>query len=173
MRARCSVYIAISLDGFIARPNGAIDWLAHVQREGEDYGYQRFHDSIDTLVVGRNTYETALGFEAWPYHGKRCIVLTHAKPTSRNGEEFYAGAPNDLVERLTAEGAKHVYVDGGVVIQQFIAGGLVSDVTLSIVPVLLGEGIRLFGGIPHDIRLKLLESRSFESGLVQLVYSVA
>jgi dihydrofolate reductase len=170
MRARCSVFIATSLDGFIARSDGRIDWLSIVERPGEDYGYQAFFDTIDTLVVGRKTYETALGFDQWPYAGKRCVVMTSSTPAAKHGETFYAGDPAALVDRLTSEGAKRIYVDGGDVIRQFVAAGLVTDMTLSILPILLGEGARLFGGTGRDVRLDLVSSRAFESGLVQLEY---
>jgi dihydrofolate reductase len=169
---RCSVFIATSLDGFIARPDGRIDWLSIVERPGEDYGYKRFFDSVDALVVGRKTYETALGFESWPYTGKRCIVLTHASRASKHGEEFYSDALDALVERLDAEGVRRVYVDGGSIIRQFLAAGLLTDMTISIVPVLVGEGIPLFGKTGRDTRLDLVESRAFESGLVQVEYRV-
>jgi dihydrofolate reductase len=167
---QCSVFIAASLDGFIARPDGGIDWLARVERPGEDYGYQKFHDSIDTLIVGRKTYETALGFPSWPYGGKRCIVLTHGAREAPHDEEFFAGDPATLVARLTAEGMRRAYVDGGSVIQQFLTAGLVTDLTLSIIPVLLGEGVRLFGATGRDLPLRLAGSRTFDSGLVQLEY---
>ena len=172
VRARCSVFIATSLDGFIARRDGRVDWLSIVERPGEDYGYKRFFESIDALVVGRNTYEMALGFGEWPYAGKRCIVMTGAERASKHGEEFYAGAPASLVERLAAEGTKRIYVDGGSVVQQFVAAGLVTDMVISILPILLGEGIPLFGATGRDVPLDLVESRSFESGLVQLEYRV-
>jgi dihydrofolate reductase len=172
MRARCSVFIATSFDGFIARSDGGIDWLSIVEQPGEDYGYRRFFESIDTLVVGRKTYETALGFPEWPYAGKRCIVLTHASLAAKHGEEPFLGSPDSLVDKLTADGAKRIYVDGGAVIQQFLAAGLVTDMVVSIVPVLLGEGVPLFGKIGGDLRLDLVDSRSYESGLVQLEYRV-
>src|SRR4051812_933329 len=110
-----------------------------VEEPGEDYGFKRFHDAIDTVLFGRKTYDVALGFEPWPYEGKRCVVLTPAAPAARHGEEFYAGPPEPLVERLASEGSKRIYVDGGLVIQQFVRAGLVTDMTLSILPVLLGE----------------------------------
>jgi dihydrofolate reductase len=172
-RPRCSVFIATSLDGFIARPNGGIDWLAIVERPGEDYGFKSFFDSIDTLVMGRKTYETALSFDTWPYAGKRCVVLTHATPTSRHGEQFYAGDLAALVDRLGAEGSKRVYVDGGAVIAQFLASKLIDDVTVSLIPILLGDGAPLAPKIGADVRLELVEHRAFESGLVQLTYRVA
>jgi dihydrofolate reductase len=167
---RCSVYIAMSLDGFIARRDGSIDWLSSVERAGEDYGYKHFHDSIDTIVVGRNTYNQVLGFSPWPYAGKRCIVMTHSPPAPRHGEEFFDGPPQDLVAKLAAEGARHAYVDGGAVIQQFLRAGLIDALTVSIIPTLLGEGIRLFGPADRDIPLRFSASRAFDSGLVQLEY---
>jgi dihydrofolate reductase len=169
---QCSVYIAASLDGFIARKDDALDWLSIVERPNEDYGYKRFSDSIDTMVIGRRTYDTVLGFDAWPYTGKRTVVMTHGSPTSRQGEEFFAGSPRELVERLGREGSKRAYVDGGRVIQQFLEADLVDDITLSIIPMLLGQGVPLFGALGHDVRLRLAASRSFESGLVQLEYAV-
>jgi dihydrofolate reductase len=169
---KCSVYIAMSLDGFIARANGGLDWLGTVQRAGEDYGYQKFFDTVDTLIVGRNTYDTALGFDAWPYAGKRCIVMTHRGCDSRHGEEFFAGSPGELVMRLSNSPAAHAYVDGGVIIQQFLTAGLIDELTLSVLPILLGEGVRLFGETDRDIPLRLSGTKAFESGLVQLQYGV-
>lgn len=168
----CSVFIALSLDGFIARRDGSVDWLALVEAPGEDYGYQRFFDSIDTLVVGRSTYELALGFEPWPYRGKRCVVLSHRETPARYGEQFFAGEVSVLAARLEAEGAKRVYVDGGAVVRQFLAAGLVNDLTLSVIPILLGDGISLFGGstTARESRLELIGAESFPSGLVQLRY---
>ena len=167
---KCSVFIAASLDGFIARPDGQIDWLSLVDRPGEDYGYRQFHDSIDTFIVGRKTYETALGFDSWPYAGKRCVVLTHRALTAKYHEQFYGGPLDTLVARLSAANAKRAYVDGGTVIQQFLAAGLISDMTVSILPILLGEGVHLFGVTGRDVPLTLVASRAFESGLVQLEY---
>ena len=167
---QCSVYIATSLDGFIARADGRIDWLGIVERGGEDYGYGVFHQSIDTIVIGRRTYETALGFDSWPYAGKRCLVLTHTPAAPQHGEEFYSEPVDQLVARLA--GSARIYVDGGTVIQQFLAAGLVTDMTISIIPILLGEGARLFGTVGGDIPLRLVSSRAFESGLVQLRYEL-
>jgi len=169
---RCSVFIATSVDGFIAREDGSIDWLSIVERPNEDYGYSKFFESVDTLVLGRKTYEIALGFEAWPYANKRVIVMTHQARTPRFGEELFSGEPAELAARLAKEGSKRVYVDGGSVIRQFLAQKLVTDLTLSIVPVLLGAGIRLFDRAPSEVRLELLSTREFESGLVQVRYTV-
>ncbi len=167
---QCSVFIATSLDGYIARADGRIDYLSIVERAGEHYGYRAFIDSIDTLVIGRSTYELALGFEPWPYAGKRCIVLTRSEREAKHGEEFFSGEPRALVERLHAEGAQRAYVDGGAVIQQFLAARLIDDLTISVLPILLGEGIRLFGDTQGDVLLDLVGSERYESGLVQLTY---
>jgi dihydrofolate reductase len=172
-RPQCSVYIASTLDGFIARPNGGIEWLSIVERQGEDYGFKAFFDSVDTMIMGRKTYETALGFDTWHYEGKRCVVLTHATRVARHGEEFFAGDLTALMERLAVEGSKRVYVDGGAVIAQFLGAKLIDDLTVSVIPVLLGEGIPLAPRIGQDVRLQLTEHRAFESGLVQLVYRPA
>ncbi|HWA77564.1 MAG TPA: dihydrofolate reductase family protein [Polyangiaceae bacterium] len=172
-RPRGSVFIAVSADGFIARENGAIDWLSAVQLEGEDYGYKEFFDSVDTLVIGRGTYDTVLGFEDWPYGDKRCVVVTHRPPAAqRRTEEFFTGTPLELVERLAREGARRLYIDGGQLIRSFLEAELVDDLVLSVVPVLLGAGIPLFGGVAREQRLSLSESRSWPTGLVQLRYRV-
>jgi dihydrofolate reductase len=174
-RPQCAVFIAASLDGFIARADGGLDWLSIVERAGEDYGYRAFFDGVDALVMGRRTYDTVVGFDDWPYAGKRCIVLAHAPPPPRYDEEFASGAPGALLDRLGAEGIRRIYVDGGAVIRQFLAADLIDELTLSVIPVLLGDGIRLFGadaaGSPKR-GLRLLGARPFDSGLVQLRYEL-
>lgn len=167
-RPRCSVFIAMSLDGFIAREDGSVDWLSAVQVPGEDYGYQAFFDTVDALVLGRKTYELALGFEAWPYAGKRVVVMTGQRRESRHGETFHAGPVEAAMDGLS--GARHVYVDGGATIRSFLRVGLIDDVTVSMVPVLLGRGVALFGeGAAAKLRLE--SSRAYPSGLVQLRYA--
>ena len=170
-RPRCSVFIATSLDGYIARPDGTFDFLSIVERPGEDYGFAEFFASVDALVIGRNTYETALAFPEWPYAGKRCIVLTHRETASVHGEQFFAGAPSALVDQLGLTGAQRLYVDGGAVIREFLAADLIDDLTLSVVPMLLGKGIPLFGAEVPEQRLALESSKSYESGLVQNCYA--
>ncbi len=170
---RCSVFIAASLDGYIARQDGSVDWLSLVSADHEDYGYAEFAKTVDTLLIGRNTWETARGFDPWPYSGKKVVVLTHRPAEAAHGETFTSERLGDLLERLHREGARQVYVDGGAVISQFIEAGLLTDFTLSIIPVILGAGRRLF---THDLPqtgLTLTSSRSWPSGLVQLRYAVA
>lgn len=172
-RPRCSAFLALSLDGFIARKDGSIDWLSRVELAGEDYGFQRFFDTVDTVVLGRNTWEVARGFDPWPYQGKRCVVLSHRPLEAQHGEDSFAGPARQLAEQLATQGMRHAYVDGGQVVRQFLAAGLIGTLTLSIVPLMLGEGIPLFGGALPEQGLVLEESRSWPSGLVQLHYRVA
>ena len=172
-RPRCSVYIATSLDGFIARPNGSIDWLSIVQQSGEDYGYGTFFSSVDALIVGRRTYDTVLGFPSWPYAGKRCVVLTHDPPPAQHKESFHTGDVASLLEQLHGEGVRHAYIDGGVVIRSFLDAMVVDDLTISVVPVILGNGVPLFQNGGVEQRLRLVSSRAFASGLVQITYQGA
>jgi dihydrofolate reductase len=168
---QCSVFIATSLDGFIARADGGIDWLSLVEMPGEDYGYGRFSASVDALIMGRNTYDTALGFEAWPYTGKRVIVLTNRPFPPKHGEEARSGSDLPaLVEELAASGVTRAYVDGGNVIRQFLAAGLIDDLTLSIIPIVLGGGKPLFGELGAELLLQLESTHSWPSGLAQLRY---
>lgn len=165
----CAAFIAASVDGYIARPDGALDWLTPFQTPGEDHGYARFFASVDALVIGRGTYDAVLGFGDWPYRGKRCVVLTHRPAAPRHGEELTAEAPRALVERLGQGGVGRIYVDGGDVIRQFLAADLLDELTLSVIPIVLGDGVRLFGAGPER-RLALEASQAYPSGLVQLRY---
>jgi dihydrofolate reductase len=167
---RFSVFIATSLDGYIARANGDIDWLQIVHPLDASHGYEEFFASCDALVVGRGTHDTALGFAEYPYAGKRVFVMTHRPAESRHGETFVAGAVSDVVAHIGA--ARRVYVDGGNVIRQFFAANLITDATISIVPIVLGSGIRLFERGEGEHRLQLQEHRAWPSGLVQLRYLV-
>lgn len=167
-----TVYIATSLDGFIARENGDLDWLPS---EGdEDYGYATLMASVDTLVMGRNTFETVRSFGAWPYAEKRVVVLSH-RPLALPDElaetvETMGGTPAEIVARLAERDAEHLYIDGGEVIQQFLRAGLIDELILTRVPVLLGAGIALFGPTDSDIVLQHVTTRSFRNGLVQSHY---
>lgn len=175
---KVSVYIATSLDGFIARENGDIDWLPAEGADGtgEDYGYREFIDSVDYLVMGRYTYEKALTFNEWPYLNKPVIVLSSKAvniPESIAGAvESMSCSPPDLVYRLAERGARHLYVDGGRTIQQFLAAGLIQQLIITRVPVLIGSGIQLFGPLERDIVLRHIETRQFKSGLVQSRYEI-
>jgi dihydrofolate reductase len=178
MSIECSVFIATSLDGFIARKNGDLDWLPGSDGAvgDEDYGYNEFFKSIDTLVIGRKTYELAATFKEWPYRGKKVVVLSSgypgAKATLADGVEGTSSSPAELVRQLESEGSGHVYVDGGKTIQSFLQAGLIQKLTITRVPILIGEGIPLFGPLAHDLQLRHLTTKSFASGFVQSQYEL-
>jgi dihydrofolate reductase len=173
-RPRTSTFVGISLDGFLARPDGSVDWLKPF--EGEDHGYLDFFKSIDTVVIGRRTYEFVLEMlrsgVPWAYGNKRCVVMTHRPVEGQNGERAFSGEPTVLLNQLEADGAQHVYVDGGVVIRSFLTAHLLDRLTVSVVPVLLGAGFPLFGGVALESGLQFENAKSFENGLVQLRYRV-
>lgn len=175
-----SVFIAASLDGFIARKDGSLDWLDKANTlapKGEDCGYKAFMDSIDALVMGRNTFEKVLSFNCpWPYSEKHVVVLSSkeiAIPDDlRNLVSQASGSPEAIVAKLANKGLKRLYIDGGVTIQKFLAAGLIDRITVTLVPVLIGEGIPLFGSLPKDVSLTLTNSQAFDFGFVQLTYQV-
>ena len=168
---RISVFVGVSIDGFIARTNGSFDFLKPF--EGDDHGYEEFMRSVDALVIGRATYEVVLGFGGWPYADKRVIVLTHRPIEAGNGETTHEGSLAPLATRLVSERVGRVYLDGGKAIRQGLDEDLVDDMILSTVPVTIGEGIPLFGGAACTTRWKLAESRSYPKGLVQARYERA
>ena len=170
-----SVFVGTSVDGFIARPNGDLDFLP--AGGGEPHGYDEFMASVDTLVIGRKTFETVLTFARWPYGGKRVVVLS-SRPVdlsvARGGiVEQMAGPPAEIVSKLAARGARHLYVDGGITIQGFLRAGLVQRLIITRVPVLIGDGIPLFGTLPRDVRLRHVSTQHYPSGLVKSEYQVA
>ena len=173
MVVQASVFIATSLDGFIARANGGLDWLP--AGGGEEHGYDEFMATVDALVIGRKTYETVLGFDAWAYGEKPVFVLSTrdlAPAPAGAVVERMSGDPHDIVTRLAARGIEHIYVDGGITIQRFLQAGLVQRLIITRIPVLLGDGIPLFGPLQSDIRLKPLWTRQYATGLVQSEYVI-
>lgn len=175
---KCSVFIAASVDGFIARADGDIDWL-HDPRYassavGGPFGYDEFIAHVDTLVMGRNSYEKVLSFSPWPYEKTPVIVLSsHVVeiPDHLRGRVTAANAtPVELVSRLAAEGKTHLYVDGGVTIQRFLQAKLIDEITITRIPVLLGKGIALFGFIGEEVELIHHETFIFDNGFVQSRY---
>jgi dihydrofolate reductase len=171
---KASVFIATSLDGFIARANGDLDWLP--PGGGEPHGYDEFMATVDALVIGRKTFETVLTVDTWPYGAKPVFVLSTGPlaPAPRGAVvERMSGAPADIVSHLGARGIGHVYVDGGITIQRFLQVGLIQRLIITRVPVLLGDGVPLFGPIQRDIVLRHVATRQYASGLVQSEYVVA
>jgi len=167
-RPRVSAFLGASLDGFIAEEDGGLGFLKPFEQE--EHGYAEFYASVDTLLLGRKTYETVLGFEAWPFAGKRVAVLTRSARSPRFGERFLAGEPREVLSLLARDGPQHVYADGGEVVAQFLAAGCLDALVVTVVPVVLGSGIRLFATSPGRHQLKLESARTFPSGMVQLRY---
>jgi dihydrofolate reductase len=169
-----SVFVGTSLDGFIARRNGAYDFLP--ADGGEPHGYNEFIATVDVLVIGRNTFEVVLALPDWPYGNKHVIVLS-TRPLDlatvrEHRVEQMSGPPADIAAKLTARGFKHAYIDGGLTVQTFLRAGLVQRITITRVPVLIGDGIHLFGSLPHDVQLRHLATHPYASGLVKSEYEV-
>jgi dihydrofolate reductase len=175
---KISVYIATSLDGFIARKNDELDWLPFPNENTADgdYGYGEFIKSVDYIVMGRRTFEKALTFGEWLYHEKRVVVLSSQSivfsPKLSGSVECMAGSPGEIISGLAKRGGRHLYIDGGKTIQQFLDCGVVNRLIITRVPILLGQGIPLFGPLQRDIELKHMNTRAFSSGLVQSEYEI-
>ncbi|AVS94317.1 deaminase [Paracidovorax avenae] len=172
------VFIAISLDGYIARNDGDIDWLLQRDDPAEDHGYPAFIADKGAIVMGRGSYEKALTLDPWPYD-RPVVVLSRqlvgaAVPEALEGKvRFSSQTPREEMQELARQGVHRVYVDGGQVVQSFLRDGLIADMVITTIPVLIGSGRPLFGALSRDINLKLESSRSFPSGLVQSTYQLA
>jgi dihydrofolate reductase len=169
-----SVFVGTSVDGFIARPNGGLDFLP--QGGGEPHGYNEFIATVDVIVIGRNTFETVLGFGGWPY-GKMPVVVLSTRPLDFSTlpgarVEQMSGSPEEIVGQLSARGFRHAYIDGGITIQGFLRAGLIQRLTVTRVPVLIGEGIPLFAALPRDVKLRHVQTQHYASGFVKTEYEV-
>lgn len=173
MSSTCSVFCGVSLDGFIARPDGALDFLeGDGTAEMGDHGYEAFVAGIDAIVMGRHSFEKVMTFDAWPYAKKVIVLSSRAVDLSaahaRGADvEVMNAPPRQLVADLSRMGLLRLYIDGGVTVQRFLRAGLIDRLIVTRLPVLIGQGIPLFGPLEKDIRLKLIASRSFPGGLVQ------
>ncbi len=167
------LYIAMSLDGFIATKDDDLTFLNVVEKEGEDYGYTAFYESVDTVILGRRTYEKVISMGFKPHEDKETWIITQRPEPDKGRHHFYTGNLKGLVHKLREEEGKYVFVDGGAyVAQAFLNENLLDEIIVSIIPVLLGDGISLFGNENKGLKLQLLETKSFEKGLVQLHYRV-
>lgn len=169
------LYIASSLDGFIAREDGSVDWLGYFDDDEteEDYGYQELFGKVDIVLIGRRTYEQILGFGEWPYEGKRCVVFTH-EPLAYSDErvEFVSEPPAFLRSASEDKSALTWLVGGADLATHLLNKGLIDEIILTILPIVLGNGIPLFKEIHEDVKLKLMETKNFSNGFVQLHYEV-
>ena len=171
------IYMATSLDGFVARNDHSLDWLMKQKTEGEDLGFDDFMASVDGLIMGSGSFKTVLAFESWPYQ-KPVIVMSHSLVEEdipvelKDKVRLTQLSPQELMLSLEKEGWRRAYVDGGKLVQSFIRSGLIQDMTITFIPILIGEGVRLFGPVDNDIDLELIKSESFGSGLVQNYYKI-
>jgi dihydrofolate reductase len=166
------LYIAQSLDGYIARENDDISWLSIVDRDYEDYGYDEFIKTIDTVFMGRKTYEKVLtlGVE-FPHKDKTCYVLSKKLLGADENVQFFNGSIVDLITEIKAQQGKDIFLDGGSeLVRLFRDNNLIDEYVISIIPILLGKGIRLFRETESENNLRLVKSETFESGLVKLKY---
>ena len=179
MTIKCSVFIATSLDGFIAREDGSIDWLMKANElapTGEDGGYRDFIAGVDMLVMGRHSFDMVKTFEPWPYTAP-VIVLSSQKveipDALKNKVTYSSETPVELIARLSDQGVNHLYIDGGIIIQHFLNAGYINELIITIVPVLLGKGKRLFGDLTQDIPLHLINCRALGGGFTQMHYQIS
>ncbi len=169
-----SVFVGTSVDGFLARPNHALDFLD--AGGSEPHGYEEFIATVDVIVIGRKTFDVVLAFPEWPY-GKRQVVVLSSRPLDFSKipnavVEQMSGDPSAIVEKLSARGFQHAYIDGGNTIQGFLRAGVIQRLTVTRVPILIGEGIPLFGSLPRDVNLRHIATRAYNGGLVQTEYEV-
>jgi dihydrofolate reductase len=175
-----SVFLGMSVDGFIARLDHDLSWLTGADEaggppddgEGGDFGFAEFVSGIDALVMGRSTYEVIAPFAEWPYQGRPVHVLSSSLPAEGDARIVVHRSFDEAVAALTAAGYRRVYVDGGRTVHQFLAAGLIDELTLSRVPVLIGTGHTPFGELPADIALEHVQTRSYAGGMVQSTYRV-
>jgi dihydrofolate reductase len=171
---KASVFVGTSVDGFIARRNGDFDFLP--EGGGEPHGYDEFMSSVDVLVIGRNTFEKVLTFEKWPYAEKRVVVLSSrtidVSKVRGAAIEHMSGSPAEITGRLAASGACHAYIDGGITVQRFLRARLIQRLIVTRVPVLIGEGIPLFGSLPYDVQLRHVFTKTYSSGMVKSEYEI-
>lgn len=168
------MFVGVSVDGFLARPDGSLDFLP--ADGGDAKAYERFISGVDAVVMGRATFEVARGFDAWPHAGRPVVVLT-TRPLDRTGwpagaVEAMSGPPDRIVATLAGRGLTRLYVDGGRTVQAFLRAGLVDRLVITRVPVLIGQGIALFGNLPADVRLRHVDTRAYAGGLVTTEYAV-
>ena len=178
-RPKCSVYIAASVDGFIAKPGGDIEWLDRPEYAAEDMNglrYEQFISTVDAIVMGRHSFEKVLSFASWPYDGTLVIVLSSKELSVpdqlRSKVRVLAGTPEHIVSQLASEGKSHLYIDGGITIQRFLEAKLIDEITITRIPILLGRGVPLFGSTGAEQPLRLIEAVASSNGFVQERYEV-
>jgi dihydrofolate reductase len=171
------VFIAVSVDGYIAREDNTIDWLENSDANSDqDYGYQEFINRIDAILMGRNTFDVVRDLKDWSYKELPFFVLTHHPNTLQLGKyenaQAIQGEPGEVILELENRGFDHIYIDGGKTISEFLSESLIDEMIITRIPILLGKGIPLFGLLENEIKLELMSTIDFKDGLVQNKYRV-
>lgn len=168
------LYISCSLDGYIAKPNDDLSFLSSVQKDGEDYGYSDFVATVDTVIVGRKTYDWVVGQGYdFPHADKESYIITRQERPKEGNLTFYNGDLKTLVEKLKAKSGKNIFCDGGAeIVNQLLNEKLFDELILSIIPIVVGNGTKLFKEGRPEQELEHISSKSYESGLVQLHYKI-
>lgn len=177
---KVSVFIGTSMDGFIAREDGNIDWLNKAHRKatpGEDFGFNRFIESMDLIIMGRKTFEQVIALDIWPYKDIKMIVLTSKnieipERLKKNVTTSNTFSPHQLIKKLSIQSINHIYVDGGIVIQDFLSAKLVDEITITIIPILIGKGKSFSGLLDNDLFLQHLKTTVYDFGFVQNTYKI-
>jgi len=174
---RTSAFVAASIDGYIAREDGNLDWRDHYAAIAEgDTSYNEFISTVDVIVMGKNTFKKALTFDSWPYEGTPVKILSSTlkeiPPELAGQVEIVSCTPEELIVQLDEQAFRHAYIDGGKTIQSFLKAGLLDEIILTHIQILLGRGIPLFGPMDRDIPLKLVKSKNLPWGFVQSHYKV-
>ena len=172
MPRKLILYIATSLDGYIAKPNDDLSFLSIVQKDGEDYGYSEFVSSIDTVILGRKTYDWIMAVvDEFPHMDKISYIITRTERPSIGNINFYNGTLNSLVKKLKSEKGKNIFIDGGAeIVHELLKANLIDEFIISIIPILVGDGIKLFADGRPELKLKLVNLKKFETGLIQMHY---
>lgn len=172
MSRKVIVYIAASADGFIAGPGDDLSFLAKVEKEGEDYGYADFITTVDTVVLGKRTYDKVLSMGyPFPHADKEAYIITRNEMPQVGHTRFYTGEVEGLVQQLKQQEGRTIFIDGGAyIVNRLLKAGLIDEIYLSVIPVLLGSGIALFAADNPLQQLILVETKSFDTGLVQMHY---
>ncbi len=172
---KVSVFCGVSVDGFLARSDDALDFLS--SGEQEPHGFNEFLANVDVVVIGRRTFEVVQRLGHLALYGKKQVVVLSGRSLDLSMVkgaivEQMSGEPAEVVEQLNGRGFKHAYADGGITIQRFLAAGCVDRIVITRVPVLIGAGVPLFGSVPRDIPLRHVATHSYPGGLVQTEYEV-
>lgn len=175
MNRKVILYIATSLDGYIAKPNDNLDFLSIVEQEGQDYGYMDFVQNVDAVIVGRKTYDKVLsmGFD-FPHADKDTYIITRTARPNIGSIKFYTGDLKSLIVKLKAEKGKNIYCDGGAeIVNKLLKENLIDEIIISVIPILIGNGTKLFNDGRPEQKLTLISTKQFEKGLAQLHYKLA